>query len=147
LPSELEKATETTPVDIEAYYKNSGGELVKFRLCALNKNAEAIAKSQKRVKDKERTGYTTASYETKFINNYIVLATSLQKTVTAPQILEVYRFRWQVELYFKRLKSLLDFGDVPNKKEENIIAWLNGKMVVALLIERLYAKADFFPSA
>ena len=57
-----------------------------------------------------------------------------------------YRLRWQIEIYFKRLKSILDLWDVPNKKEKNIISWLNGKMVVSLLLERFYSKVHFPPS-
>ncbi|MBR2700352.1 MAG: hypothetical protein IKE76_17365, partial [Clostridia bacterium] len=27
----------------------------------------------------------------------------------------LYRYRWQVELYFKRLKSILNYGELPKK--------------------------------
>jgi hypothetical protein len=59
----------------------------------------------------------------------------------AEQSLELYRLRWQVELYFKRLKSILDFGELPKKKSEHSLAWLNGKLMVALLIESVIAKS------
>ncbi len=62
-------------------------------------------------------------------------------TATAEQILDLYRLRWQVELYFKRLKSILDFGELPKKKTEHSLAWLNGKLMIALLIERVIAKS------
>jgi IS4 transposase len=44
------------------------------------------------------------------------------------KVLDIYRYRWQVELYFKRLRSILDFGELPKKIEESIFAWLNGKL-------------------
>jgi IS4 transposase len=46
---------------------------------------------------------------------FMILATSLpRKGYTAKAVLAVYRLRWQIELAFKRLKSLLlDMGDLP----------------------------------
>jgi IS4 transposase len=80
------------------------------------------------------------------MNNFIVVVTSiLDKNITAKDILDLYRLRWQVELYFKRLKSLLGFGDIPNKTEENIKIWLNAKLVCAILLEITTAEVDFSP--
>ena len=57
----------------------------------------------------------------------------------------MYRYRRQIELYFKRLKSLLGMGEVPKKRADCMEAWLNGKMILALLFEVLLSKLDFFP--
>ena len=85
------------------------------------------------------------SDKTKVFNEYIVVVTSLNKNVTSEEVLELYRYRWQVELYFKRLKSILDYGELPKKKEESIFAWLNGKLMIALLIEKVISRVSFFP--
>jgi hypothetical protein len=45
---------------------------------------------------------------------------------------------------FKRLKSLLQMGQVPKKKEASCRAWMQGKILTALLIERLLCEARFF---
>jgi len=34
---------------------------------------------------------------------------------------------------------------LPNKKEENILAWLDGKMLCALLIELIQSEVNFSP--
>jgi transposase len=73
------------------------------------------------------------------------LVTNLNESVSTDDVLETYRLRWQVEIYFKRLKSIMDFGELPKRKENSIISWLNGKMMIALLIEIIIAKASFFP--
>jgi IS4 transposase len=61
-----------------------------------------------------------------------------------PAVMEFYRGRWQVELAFKRLKSLLQMGQVPKKKAASAQAWMQGKILTALLIERLLCEARFF---
>ena len=84
--------------------------------------------------------------DTDFMNNFIVVVTSIQgKNICAKDILNLYRLRWQVELYFKRLKSLMGFGDIPNKTEKNIKTWLNAKLVCAILLEIATAQVDFSP--
>jgi hypothetical protein len=51
----------------------------------------------------------------------------------------------QVEIHFKRLKSIPDFGDLPKKNPAASEARLNGKILAALLIEAFIAKASFSP--
>lgn len=45
--------------------------------------------------------------------------------------------RWQVELAFKRLKSLAQLGHLPKYDERSSRAWLYGKLFVALLTQKL----------
>ena len=81
-----------------------------------------------------------------YSNEYLVVCTSLDETITADEIIELYIYRWQVELYFKRLKSILGYGELPKKSEKSIFSWLNGKLMIALLIESILGQADFPPS-
>ena len=60
-----------------------------------------------------------------------------QTTQTASKILEWYRLRWQIELAFKRLKSLAQLGHLPKYDDESSRAWLYGKLFVALLTDKL----------
>ena len=45
--------------------------------------------------------------------------------------------RWQIELVFKRLKSLAQLGHVPKHDDRSSRAWLYGKLLVALLAQKL----------
>jgi IS4 transposase len=47
-----------------------------------------------------------------FARHVIVFTTRYRES--AVQILEWYRMRWQIELVFKRLKSLAKLGHLPN---------------------------------
>jgi hypothetical protein len=57
-------------------------------------------------------------------------------------VLQWYRIRWQVELVFKRFKSLAQLGHLPKYDDESAKAWLYGKLLVALLVEKLIAHAE-----
>jgi hypothetical protein len=45
---------------------------------------------------------------------YFILWTSLKK-LRAAEVLELYRLRWQIELVFKRMKSIFGLGHLPKK--------------------------------
>ena len=66
------------------------------------------------------------SDETVFTHNYMFVITSLPAEISAVEILSCCRLRWQVELVFKRLKSLLQLGSIPTKTEEAGEVWING---------------------
>jgi Transposase DDE domain len=74
-----------------------------------------------------------------------VLSTLCADVVSTMTVLDLYRARWQIELAFKRLKSLLSAGHVPKHNDRSAHAWIQGKLLTVLLIERLLEEARFFP--
>ena len=128
------------------YYRDSQKNYKPVRICALPKTEEEIKKEEKKLKKKESRKQIKISDDTKFPHRYTFVATSLPETFTAEDILAIYRLRWQVELVFKRYKSILGAGSVPVKTKEATEAWLNGKMMLALLIEKFIGSVDFSPS-
>jgi len=79
---------------------------------------------------------------------YVMLLTSLPDEYSAEAILRLYRLRWQIELLFKRFKSLLGLGDLPIKDRNLARSWIFGKLILALLVERTARKlAESSPSA
>ena len=76
---------------------------------------------------------------------YFMIWTTLKK-LRDREVLELYRLRWQIELVFKRMKSIFGLGHLPKKDPLSAQAWLEGKLFVGLLIERMVdAAASFFP--
>ena len=71
----------------------------------------------------------------------IVFTTFPAAEFPGAEVLEWYRLRWQVELVFKRFKSLAELGHLPKHDEESAKAWLYGKLLVALLVEKLIGHA------
>lgn len=135
--------------DLRAYARKgrgkNAGPLIPVRICYSRKPEEAIAATRKRLKRQESKRQMKISDEAFRFNEYVVVATSLDDSISAADIMELYRYRWQVELYFKRLKSILGFGELPKKCEESIFSWLNGKLMIALLIEKMIGQTDFSP--
>ncbi len=117
------------------------------RVCALKKSPQATEKALKAVRRKAQKNQNESRSETLEAAGYIFIFTTLKADVaSAANVLEIYRGRWQVELVFKRLKSILGFGYLPKRDKQSIRSWLEGKLLVALLLEALLVKGEsFFP--
>jgi IS4 transposase len=74
----------------------------------------------------------------------LVLTDLAPEPWSAAPVLELYRCRWQIELAFKRLKSLLQLGQLPKQDPASARAWLQLKLLLALILERLCHQARFF---
>ncbi|MDR2783554.1 MAG: transposase [Treponema sp.] len=116
-----------------------------MRVCVKCKDEEACGQSQNRPDRRASCKGNKLREKTVAFNERIAAVTSLPNSVAANEVLETYRVRWQVEIHFKRLKSILDFGDLPKKNPAASEAWLNGKIMIALLIEAFIAEASFSP--
>jgi len=123
-----------------------GLQPIAGRVCAVKKSKAAAERARARAERDSRRGGHQVQPETLEAAEYIFVFTTLAAHVPAPAILEIYRGRWQVELSFKRLKSLLALGHLKKVDPQGAKAWLQGKLFVAILIETLIALADrFFP--
>ena len=69
---------------------------------------------------------------------YVMVFTTVpEESFAAADVLEWYRVRWQIELVFKRLKSLAALGHLPKYDDRSSRAWLYGKLLVVLLGQKL----------
>ena len=76
---------------------------------------------------------------------YVMVVTTFPEDKYSPiMILEWYRFRWQIELVFKRFKQIVQLGHLPKHGEESAQAWLYGKLFIALLTEKVIEHANAF---
>ena len=121
-------------------------EMISGRICAIKKNKVAAEKAQyKALKENGRKG-AKVKPETIESAAYIFVFTTLDRRVRSTAVLEMYRGRWQIELVFKRLKSIVGLGHLKKKDFEAAQAWLHGKLLVSLLIEALIVAGErFFP--
>jgi hypothetical protein len=66
---------------------------------------------------------------------YMVLVTSLPDAIPAAEIYAAYRLRWQIELAFKRLKSLLHIDRLPTRTKPGSLSWLYAHLILLLLTD------------
>jgi len=124
---------------------NKEGPQIPVRLCVIKKSKEAAEHSMKKAKQdlikKQRHVYE----ETIELHKYVILLTSITDQVTsANNILELYRARWQIELAFKRLKSIIGLGHLPKKDHNSAKAWMHGKIFIALLVQAIIDEGRLF---
>jgi Transposase DDE domain len=111
-------------------------------LHAVRKSEEAAQRAKKRSRQERGRSLQPSTLE---LAEYIMVLTSLPPTeLPGEPVLGLYRGRWQIELVFKILKSLLGVGDLAMYDEDSARAWLQAKLLVALLIERLEREAGLF---
>ena len=106
------------------------------RLCALRKNDRAIEQAHRRLHRRASKKQMITRPGTLEFAKYVLVFTTNFGGSTA-QVLEFYRMRWQIELVFKRLKSLVHLGHVPKHNDCSSPPWVYGKLLVALLTEKL----------
>ena len=115
---------------------------VEGRVCALRKTEEAIEIAHRSLRRTATRKGKKLQPRTLEFARYVILFTSFPVAdFPVAEVLEWYRVRWQVELVFKRFKSLAALGYLPKRDDESAQAWLYGKLLVALLVERLIGYA------
>jgi hypothetical protein len=120
--------------------------LVPGRICALRKSEQSIRKAERRLQRRARGNAAKLPPETLEYAQYVIVFTTLPAGEgRAREILQWYRVRWQIELVFKRLKSVLQLGHLPKYDESSSRAWLYGKLLVALLTQKLARLSTLSP--
>jgi hypothetical protein len=121
------------------------GGLVKGRLCSLRKSEEAFELARRKLlREAGKKGRRVQPATLEHARYVTVFCTANRHRLCAEEVLQLYRGRWQIELVFKRLKGIVGLGHLPKFNETSCKAWLYGKMLVALLAERLHREAQFF---
>jgi len=115
-----------------------------YRFVAVRKSEPAAAESRRKLRISGRKDGRTLDLRTLEVAGYILVVTNLEASFTAEQVLELYRLRWQVEIRFKSLKSILAVDRLPVRSFELAQTYLAAKLLVAVLIEQLVFQYDSF---
>ena len=112
-------------------------EPLTLRLVIRRKSPEqAEAERQRLLKDAKKRGKTPDPRSLQAAQ-YILLLTSLPAAAfPTADVLALYRFRWQIELAFKRMKSLAGLDELAAKKPELARAWIYARLIAFLIAER-----------
>ncbi len=120
------------------------GHWLRGRLIAVRRSIAATRLQRKRLMRRASRRQYKLSKESLEAAKYFMVWTSLPDSFSGSTVLEFYRLRWQIELVFKRMKSIMGLGHLPKADPISCRAWLHGKVFVALLVERMIGAANSF---
>lgn len=121
---------------------STAGQSVPARLCAVRKSVEATELAKRKLRRKAQAGKSALQAATVESSAWVVVLTTVPESILSDDAaLQWYRVRWQIELAFKRLKSLGDAGHLPKSGERSSRAWVYGKLLIALLTEKMQRHA------
>lgn len=140
-------AGEATEVPVQLRTEIAPGQPLTGRLCVQSLPIEEAQKAQERVRrSKSKDGGPAGERAIENAKYIYLFTTAPPHLLTTKQAFATYRLRWQIELSFKTLKSAMKFAALPNRLPETGRTWLLGKLVCALLLDRLVAEqADRYP--
>ncbi len=129
---------------VELHHKK---HIIAGRVCAIRKKRQAVEQAQQQVRRQAQKNGSKPRAETLEAAAYIFIFTTVTTQKLRPSaVLEMYRGRWQIELVFKRLKSILGLGHLRKNDIQAAQAWIEGKLFVAFLVESLICAGEsFFP--
>lgn len=131
----------TLPVDKDAHEVSvratvSNTQNLPMRLVILRKTPEETEKAHQHLRREASRKQKHLDPRTLVAAAFLILATSLPiEGYPAEEIIAVYRLRWQIELAFKRLKSLLHIDRLPTRTPEASRSWLYAHLILALLCD------------
>lgn len=105
------------------------------RLIAMRLPPDAARRARDRVRKSEGASVSAQTLESA---GYVILLTTAPRSrLDGERCLLAYRVRWQVELQFKRWKSLCRLDCLPNQRDDTTLAWLYGKILIGVLLDRM----------
>lgn len=128
-----------------AAFVREGTALMAGRVCGVKRSRQAAEQARRRVRRAAQKQGSTVLPQSLEAAGYVFVFTTLPPaTLGAAQTLEFYRGRWQVELVFKRLKSILGLGHLRQSDAHAARSWIQGKLLTAFLIEALVHRGESF---
>jgi len=135
---------EAAPGEFEVYLRDDP-ERRPYRLVAIRKSEPAAQESRRKLLISSRKDQRNLDQRSLEVAGYVFVLTNLDPTVTARQILDLYALRWQVEIRFKSLKSVISLDHLPVRNFDLAQTYLAARLLVGLLIEELVFRYESFP--
>lgn len=141
----LRTLPEAEPGEFSVQFRVGQQEPVACRLVAIRKSeAQAQKSRQKALTESHRLKARTVDVRTLEAAGYLFVLTNAPVELSTATILDLYRFRWQIEMKFKTLKSVIHLGNVPTRNGKLLDVYLLAKLLVALVIDALVYKGESF---
>jgi len=111
---------------------------VPGRIIAVRKSAQqAEAARRTALKNARKKGHTPDARTLHTCDYLLLFTTAPAEDIDTAALLGLYRYRWQIECGFKRMKSLLCLDELRAKEDALCQAYLYGKLIGAILTDRV----------
>jgi hypothetical protein len=125
---------------------SGAGDPLEVRLIIWRKTPEQAQAEQKRLLQNASKRGTKVDPRSLEAAEYVMLVTSLSADVfPACDVLAIYRFRWQIELAFKRMKSLAGLDELAAKDPALAQAWIYARLITFLIAEQIAGQVPDSP--
>jgi hypothetical protein len=119
---------------------------LEMRLIIWRKTPEQAEAEQKRLLKNAKKRGTKVDPRSLEAAKYVMLLTSLPADAfPACDVLAIYRFRWQIELAFKRMKSLAGLDEIAAREPALAQAWLYARLIAFLIAEQIAGQVPESP--
>jgi len=127
-------------LELKVIMGNTKDEHTNCRLICLRVSEQvANARRRKLIKEATKKG-RTPSQEYLELCDWTLLVTNVPANwLPTEMVYPLYRLRWQIELLFKQLKSVLQIHQSNTGRESRLRCELYGKLLVAVLVHRIHA--------
>ncbi|MFH1846324.1 MAG: IS4 family transposase [Candidatus Omnitrophota bacterium] len=133
-------------IEIDCYVGSKENKQ-KVRLFAIEA-PEEVANNRRRKLNKaaKKRGYKVAKRSSELCGwSFFITNIPEKKKVTAREIIALYKIRWDIEIFFKQLKSILNIHRTEVKSNENRFKCeVLGKSILAMFISYCYSTARFY---
>ena len=103
-------------------------EPIRGRLCIVRLPTDKANQARERV---HKELGTKATPEALRAADYVTVFTTVpRERLSKDLVIDLYRIRWQIELYIKRDKSIAGLDRLPNFREDTIFTWLCTKLLL-----------------
>lgn len=120
-----------------------GKERIQGRVCAVRLPKDKAEEARTRARKEQGAAVTE---DTLRMAEFVVVFTTVKREqLTGDLILELYRLRWQIELEFKRDKSITGLDRLPNFRPDTIESWIYAKLLLHQITRKLAASAGDVP--
>jgi hypothetical protein len=127
----------TAPAETQVWLPTEQG-LQTARLVACPLPPQKAEEARRRARKKSLKKKHQPMEKNLYAVGFVILLTNLPAQAwSTEQVLELYRWRWQIELYFKRLKSLLELDHLRAQNNDLAQTYLLTKLLGAILVDRL----------
>jgi len=113
------------------------------RLVCLRVSKQVAQERRRRLKKQARKKGRTVSKRHLTLCDWTLLITNVpEKWLPLEMVRALYTLRWQIELLFKQLKSILCVHQSNTANEHRLRCELYGKLITAVLVHRIHAAAN-----